>query len=91
MSTKMRSRRDIQKIHDLLQAALDIRIDGKPMFRPATETAVRYAQDILCWVLNHDHETFFEGNVEHLLDQLEEAADRADPIITGEVATKYVC
>lgn len=79
----MKSREQIQRAHDLITNSLTAlailekkplldRLDRvEPALRPELVESIVLAKicgDVLCWVLNHDHETNFATNLEVLRD-----------------------
>ncbi len=66
----MKTQDQIQRAHDVVIPILSgqiLKLD------PGTELAVRAAADVLCWALEHEHNTAFEDN----LGRLEAAAAAA--------------
>lgn len=64
----MRNLRDIQRAHDLLSsvAADDIPSldsDTSELEEMITQIAIHAAADVLCWVLEHDHNPAFADNL----------------------------
>lgn len=60
----MKSADEIQRAHDLLVALIlgDVQL---PM-SDETERGLRYSADVLCWVLEHDHNEAFAKNLSEL-------------------------
>ena len=71
MSEILRDADDVQRAHDLL-AAIITREINLPL-EGETETALHTALDVLCWLLRHDHNTAFAGNLEALRAALAKA------------------
>lgn len=67
----VKSEQEIQKAHDILWAFVtgDIPVSATP----ATIQVAHCALDVLCWVLNHDHNKAFQEN---LVDLMAEARRR---------------
>jgi hypothetical protein len=65
--TEMRTEQEITRAHDLLAGI----ILGETLpLDPVTENMIRLEAGVLCWVLNHDHNTAFEehiANIEKIL------------------------
>ena len=61
----MRRQEEIQKAHDMLRAVV---IGEVPNPQPDAEPIMRANLDVLCWVLEHDHNKTFTNNVQ-LLDE----------------------
>ena len=90
----MRKEEELILVQAALHAALAIHDSSeKGIFAKETEADVRKAQDILCWVLGHDHETFFEDNLQKLQEMILRLASESgsEPEPESEPATKYVC
>lgn len=66
-----KSEKEIQKAHDILWAF--VTGDMPVSATPATISAAHCALDVLCWVLNHDHNQAF---AENLVDIMTEAKRR---------------
>jgi hypothetical protein len=60
----MKSERDIIIAHDKLQGILlgDVPIEVPPSILGAMQISC----DVLCWILEHDHNDQFERNLRHL-------------------------
>jgi len=65
----MRSKDEIQKAHDQLLPIVTGEVDfGYP---PGVIDAARASLDVLCWVLEHDHNISFQDNLEKILKEAE--------------------
>jgi hypothetical protein len=60
---------EIQRAHDILVAWRLGKVP--PIFQGDAETAAHSALDVLCWVLNHDHNKAFGENLETINTTLE--------------------
>jgi hypothetical protein len=68
----MKDLNEIQKAHDLLTQALLGEIPWPWGDQdPETVAAIRGAVDVLCWILDHDHNPNFAGNLAGALDFLQ--------------------
>jgi hypothetical protein len=64
----MRDKRQIQRAHDILTAIiLDEVYHG---LGDEDRTRCRLACDVLCWILEHDHNQTFAGNLARIEEQL---------------------
>ena len=60
----MRSEFEIQRAHDLLTKII-LGHAGSPFEDdPAADEILRECTNVLCWVLQHDHNTLFASNLE---------------------------
>ena len=66
-----RSQREIQLAHDRLALALNGRVPN-PFADPVSEILMRWATNVLCWVLQHQSPEF-EANLEQLERAMKEA------------------
>jgi hypothetical protein len=67
----MRALEDIQRAHDML---VGIVLGECPVpWSPADTAFMHTAADVLCWVLDHDHNRTFAGNLRHMEELLAEA------------------
>lgn len=65
----MRSRDEVQKMHDILIAVV---LGEVPVRFPADVIErMNYSCDVLCWVLQHDHNDSFEKNVAEMMEEFE--------------------
>lgn len=62
----MRTEDEIQEAHDLLVGLVLGEARLQEGWTPESKAAVHSAADVLCWVLKHDHNRTFEGNLEKL-------------------------
>lgn len=57
----MRSQEEIQRAHDLIVSGLLQK--PEPVFDPRDLPMAKASADVLCWVLNHDHNGNFQENL----------------------------
>jgi hypothetical protein len=64
----MKSRDEIQRAHDILVSVIleEVKIELEPKDREA----IHFATDVLCWVLQHEHNTAFAENLFNLETEL---------------------
>ncbi len=67
----MKSEREIQRAHDLLTGIVLGEVPVK--FSPDVQEGVIAALDALCWVLGHEHNQSFAGNLAEIEKALEQA------------------
>jgi hypothetical protein len=72
MSQHFRGYDDIERAHDLLAAIIAQDATGLAL-SAETLYAIHSALDVLCWVLVHDHNTAFAGNLTMLEEAIMEA------------------
>lgn len=76
----MKSADKIQLYHDTLVAVVTEEIDvGLP---PDEINKARAALDALCWVLEHDHNTAFEDNMQKVMKLIEKKGYYPDKRVT---------
>lgn len=61
----MKTEADVQQAHDILIAFI---LGEVPIQLPQeTDTGLRIACDVLCWMLEHDHNIHFQKNLDELM------------------------
>lgn len=80
----MINRERVEQAHELLCWTLDARTATA-----VDQTASRYlsaALDVLCWLLEHEHNPNFEDNLERIRQAFEDAARRGEITATIPIA-----
>lgn len=78
----MKSFEEIQKAHDLLHPLITGELDlnqANVVIEPETVLAIHSALDVLCWILDHEHNSTFAKNLTALEVELLEAGFQLKP------------
>ena len=62
----MRSEFEIQRAHDLLRKIILGHARSPFEDDPAADELLRECANVLCWILQHDHNTVFASNLEKI-------------------------
>ena len=69
----MKSENEIVRAHDLLNQVIQGQVPEAVEMDRETDISLVAAEDVLCWVLCHDHSSNFEHNLQALRGAMDEA------------------
>ena len=69
----MRNENEITRAHDLLVQVIKGQVPEAVELDRETDISLIAAEDVLCWILCHDHNSNFDHNLQALRGALDEA------------------
>ena len=84
----MRSEDEIVRAHDLLNQVIKGQVPEAVEIDRETDISLIAAEDVLCWVLCHDHSSNFEHNLQALRVVMDEAGYDLHKVDGPEAATE---